>query len=102
MSAGIIQSKKLSKSMQENTQKCKFASDLIRCTIILSIPDLRALRASDYILYVYIYVHIYYTNAICPPRISKWTEHLWQYHGCQYGTWDWKRMNLKLHLISVF
>lgn len=30
-------------------------------TIILSIPDLKALRAVDYILCVYIYMYIYYT-----------------------------------------
>ena len=68
MSAGVMQSK-LPKGMQQITQKCKISSDLN--ILILSIPDLRALRASDiYCMYIYIYVHIYYTNAI-PPRISK-------------------------------
>lgn len=40
-------------------EEVKIFSDL-HITIILSIPDLKALRAVDYILCVYIYVHILY------------------------------------------
>lgn len=53
-------------------------------TIILSIPDLKALRAVDYILCVYIYICTYIIHMYFP-RISKLKEHLWQYLNCLIG-----------------